>query len=75
MYCKIWAYSVVIFLIDLVHSIHDAREVAMSKMIEASQRMITMKTMNIQGVGINPYYKEAFGIRNKDAPKCVYRCG
>ena len=54
---------------------YDAREIAMSKMIEASQRMITMKTMNIQGEGINPYYKEAFGIRNKDAPKCVYRCG
>jgi hypothetical protein len=34
----------------LVYSIHDATEVAIQKMIEASQRMITI---NSQGEGMN----------------------
>jgi hypothetical protein len=38
----------------LVYSIYDSTEVAIQKMIEASQRMITM---NSQGEGINPDMK------------------
>src|SRR3712207_3241395 len=44
--------------IGLVYSIHDSTEVAIQKMIEASQRMITMHTQvpgeASEGWGINP---------------------
>jgi hypothetical protein len=57
-------------LIGLVYSIHDSTEVAIQKMIEASQRMITMSEKN-QGKegawgGMSPPI-ETLGIANQDA--------
>jgi hypothetical protein len=54
----------IIVSIGLVYSIHDPTEVAIQKMIEASQRMIAVITVNSQvegqatkGWGINPAMK------------------
>jgi hypothetical protein len=54
----------IIVSIGLVYSIHDPTEVAIQKMIEASQRMIGVITVNSQvegqatkGWGINPAMK------------------
>jgi hypothetical protein len=54
----------IIVSIGLVYSIHDPTEVAIQKMIEASQKMIAVITVNSQvegqatkGWGINPAMK------------------
>ena len=49
-------------LIGLVYSIHDSTEVAIQKMIEASQRMIDVQSQvggeaNEEGWGTNPVMK------------------
>jgi hypothetical protein len=48
--------------IGLVYSIHDSTEVAIQKMIEASQRMITVNSQvqgeAREGWGINPAVKK-----------------
>jgi hypothetical protein len=41
----------------LVYSIHDSTEVAIQKMIEASQRMITINSQGEELGGINPATK------------------
>jgi hypothetical protein len=46
----------------MVYSIYDSTEVAIKKMIEASQRMITI---NRQGEGINPAIKRHFELQIK----------
>jgi hypothetical protein len=46
----------------LVFSIHDSTEVAIQKMIEASQRMITI---NSQGEGMNPATKKQLELQIK----------
>jgi hypothetical protein len=46
----------------LVYSIHDSTEVAIQKIIEASQRMITI---NSQGEGMNPAIKRHFELEIK----------
>jgi hypothetical protein len=55
----------------LVYSIHDPTEEAIQKMIEASQRMITI---NNQGGGINPAINRHFELEIKtlqNAPREV----
>ena len=49
--------------IGLVFSIHDPTEVAIQKMIEVNQRMITI--MNSQGEGISPPIKEDLELEIK----------
>jgi hypothetical protein len=49
--------------IGLVFSIHDSTEVAIQKMIDASQRMITI--MNSQGEGISPPIKKYLELEIK----------
>jgi hypothetical protein len=56
--------------IGLVYSIHDSTEVAIQKMIEASQRMITMSSSNNEGVeggwgGMNPATKRHLELQIK----------
>ncbi len=55
--------------IGLVYSIHDSTEVAIQKMIEASQRMITMHTQvpgeASEGWGINPAVKRHLELEIK----------
>jgi hypothetical protein len=61
----------------LVYSIHDSttEEVAIQKMIEASQRMITISRSNegVEGGGgrNEPCYEETFRVVDKDTPKCT----
>jgi hypothetical protein len=50
--------------IGLVHSIHDPTEVAIQKMIEASQRMITINCQGQLG-GMNPVIKKHFKLQIK----------
>ncbi len=57
-------FLIMMVSIGLVYSIHDPTEVAIQKMIEASQRMIAVITVNSQvegqatkGWGINPAMK------------------
>jgi hypothetical protein len=57
--------------IDLVYSIHDPTEVAIEKMIEASQRIIMV---NSQGEGMNPAVKKHYELQIKtlqNAPRDV----
>jgi hypothetical protein len=55
--------------IGLVYSIHDSTEVAIQKMIEASQRMITMQSQvpgePREGWGINPVMKRHLELEIK----------
>jgi len=55
--------------IGLVYSIHDSTEVAIQKMIEASQRMITMHSQvpveAREGWGINPAVKKHLELEVK----------
>jgi hypothetical protein len=56
--------------IGLVYSIHDSTEVAIQKMIDASQRMITMHTQvpgeaSEEGWGINPAVKSHLELEIK----------
>jgi hypothetical protein len=48
--------------IDSVYSINNSTEVAIRKMIEASQRMITV---NSQGEGMNPAIKRHYELQIK----------
>jgi hypothetical protein len=59
--------------IGLVYSIHDPTEVAIQKMIDASQRMIAVQS-HVQGEakdgwGINPVRRDILRIRNKKTPQ------
>jgi hypothetical protein len=57
--------------LTLVYSIYDSTEVAIQKMIDASQRMITINT---QGEGMNPAVKKHFELQIKmlqNAPRDV----
>jgi hypothetical protein len=62
----------------LVFSIHDSTEIAIQKMIEASQSMIKVTSQGEEeGVlagGMSPPMKKTLGIRNTDSPKCSNRC-
>jgi hypothetical protein len=55
--------------ISLVYSIHDSTEVAIQKMIDASQRMITMHSQvpreATEGWGINPAIKKHLELEIK----------
>ena len=55
--------------IGLVYSIHDSTEVAIQKMIDASQRMITMHSQVARGAsegwGINPAIKKHLELETK----------
>ena len=55
--------------IGLVYSIHDSTEIAIQKMIDASQRMITMHTQvpgeASEGWGINPAVKRHLELEIK----------
>jgi hypothetical protein len=61
----------------LVYSIHDATEVAIQKMIEASQRMININSQGGEGKegrGMNPAIKRHFELEIKtfqNAPRDV----
>jgi hypothetical protein len=50
--------------IGLVYSIYDSTEVAIQKMIEASQRMIRVNSQGELG-GINPVIKKHFELQIK----------
>jgi hypothetical protein len=56
--------------IGLVYSIHDSTEVAIQKMIEASQRMIAVNSQVAgearEGWGINPAVKRHLELENQD---------
>jgi hypothetical protein len=57
----------------LVYSIHDSTEVAIEKMIEASQRMITINSQGQLG-GMNPVVKRHFELQIKtlqNAPRAA----
>lgn len=61
--------------IGLVYSIHDSTEVAIQKMIEASQRMLDVQSQvtgeaREEGWGINPAMKSHLEL-DKDASKCT----
>jgi hypothetical protein len=57
--------------IGLVYSIHDSTEVAIEKMIEASQRMITMNSQGEELGGMSPPLKRHLEIEIKTLQKML----
>ena|ERR671918_899525 len=60
----ILTFAILVVPIGLVYSIHDPTEVAISKMIDASQRMITMNSQGELG-GMSPPLKRHLALQIK----------
>jgi hypothetical protein len=62
-----WLYlpSLPCSTIGLVYSIYDSTEVAIQKMIEASQRMITINSQGEELGGMNPIIKKHYELQIK----------
>jgi hypothetical protein len=66
--------------IGLVYSIHDSTEVAIQKMIDASQRMLDVNSQvegeaREEGWGINPVMERHLELEiERDVAKCSKRC-